>query len=38
VEWKKVNNVRLVMLVGALSLMGKELKLTNAYFVMDETQ
>jgi len=37
VEWKKVNNVQPAILVGALSLMGKELKLTSAYFVIDET-
>jgi len=37
VELKKVNNVRLAILDGVLSLMGKELKLTSAYFVSDET-
>jgi len=37
VDLKKVNNVQPVMLVGELSLMGKELKLTSAYFVIDET-
>jgi len=38
VELKKVNNVQLAMLDGALSLMAKQLKSTSVYFVMDETQ
>jgi hypothetical protein len=37
VEKRKINFVQLVMPVMELSLMGKELKLTSAYFVIDET-
>jgi len=37
VEWKKVSFARPAMQDLELSLMGKELKLTSAYFVIDET-
>jgi hypothetical protein len=37
VEKKKESFVPLVMPAMGLSLMGKELKLTSAYFVIDET-
>tara|TARA_R110000744_G_C19097421_1_gene533185 strand:+ start:87 stop:200 length:114 start_codon:yes stop_codon:yes gene_type:complete len=37
VAWRKESFAQLVMQDSGLSLMAKELKLTSAYFVIDET-